>query len=268
MTSNFKLIIEYDGSRFCGWQRQKKDRTVQGEIEKALLTMTGQQVVLNGSGRTDAGVHALGQVANFHCDTRLTADILLKGLNSLLAEDVVIKECRQVPDAFHARFDVKSKRYRYRILNRPIPGALLRQYVWFVRKKLDTGAMRTAIGHIVGRHDFKAFEGSGSPRSSTVRTVMAAGLAEPQSDYLDIEVEAEGFLRYMVRNIVGTLVDVGLAKMTPGDFKAVLQSRSRDRAGITAPPQGLCLIEVRYEEAPAGPASLPGPDIMDAQAAP
>jgi len=247
MTKNFKLIIEYDGTCFSGWQRQKTDRSVQGEIEKALRVMTGQKVVVNGSGRTDAGVHALGQVANFHCDTRLTAAVFLKGLNSLLFEDVVIKDCRQVPDAFHARFDAKRKRYRYRMLNRLIPCALFRQYVWHIRKKLDTGAMRAAMAHIIGRHDFKAFEGSGSPRSSTTRTVMHAGLAETQRDHLDFEIEADGFLRYMVRNIVGTLVDVGLVKISPDDFKAVLRSRDRGRAGITAPPQGLFLVEVKYE---------------------
>lgn len=246
MNRNFKLLIEYDGSRFSGWQRQKNDRTVQAEIEKALMNMTEQKVVLNGSGRTDAGVHALGQVANFHCDTELAPEIFHRGLNSLLPEDIVIKSCDPVPDAFHARFDVKSKIYRYRILNRDLPAAICRQYAWFVRKKLDIKAIRSAIDYIVGEHDFKAFEGAGSPRSSSVRRVMRAGLTREKEDVLVFEIEANGFLRFMVRNIVGTLVDVGLKKIVPKEVEKILLSADRDRAGITAPPQGLFLVEVRY----------------------
>jgi len=247
MRKNFKLIIEYDGSSFCGWQRQKKERTIQAEIEKALMTMTEQPIVLIGSGRTDAGVHALGQVANFHCDTDLTADVFQNSLNSLVAEDIVIKACEEVPDGFHARYDVKSKIYHYKVLNRKIPAAVGRQYAWFIRKKLDTDAMRKAAQALLGRHDFKAFEGTGSPRSTTTRHVIHTDFFKDRSDQLVFEIEANGFLRFMVRNIVGTLVQVGLQKVTPAGFKEILLSRERERAGMTAPPQGLFLIKVKYE---------------------
>jgi len=247
MPKNFKLVLEYDGSAFHGWQRQKNERTVQGEIEKALMTMTGRRISVAGSGRTDAGVHALGQVASFQCDTELSADVFRKGINSLVSADLVVKSCEPAPETFHARFDAKSKTYRYRILNRGTPSALYRRYSWFISKKLNTGAMRGAAGFAIGAHDFKAFEGSGSPRASTVRQVMRAELLEKDCGMVEFEIEAGGFLRFMVRNIVGTLVDVGLGKISPADFKNILLSKDRSRAGITAPPQGLFLVEVKYE---------------------
>ena len=168
----FKLIIEYDGSGFHGWQRQKSDRTVQETIEKALAVMTREKVTVIGSGRTDAGVHALGQVAGFKTGSRLHAEAFLNGLNSLLPDDVVIRACDRMPNSFHARFDVKSKRYRYHILNRTIAPAIGRQFVWSIRKPLNTKAMVAAAAILVGTHDFKAFEGTGSPRNHTIRTVM------------------------------------------------------------------------------------------------
>ena len=247
MQKNFKLTIEYDGSGFCGWQRQKKDRTVQGVVEAAIAAMTGQTVTLIGSGRTDAGVHALGQVANFVCETELTATIFERGLNSLLPEDVIILRCDSVAESFHSRFDAKSKLYQYRILNRELPIAVGRQYCWFIRKRLDRAAMRAAAGHILGTHDFKAFEGAGSPRSSSVRQVLRVQWQEPEPDHLVFEIEADGFLRFMVRNLVGTLVEVGQGKITPEDFRRILLSTDRNQAGATAPPNGLFLIAVKYD---------------------
>jgi tRNA pseudouridine38-40 synthase len=246
MTKNFKITIEYDGSLYHGWQRQKKDCTVQQEIEKALGKMTACKVTLIGSGRTDAGVHAAGQVANFKCDTRLDSEAFFNGLNSLLPDDIIIKDCELVAPQFHARYDAKSKVYQYKILNRNIPAAIGRQYVWFIRKPLDRQSMRIAIAHVLGRHDFKAFEGTGSPRQDTTREVFAAELSEPEGGLLIFEIEANGFLRYMVRNIVGTLADVGLGKITPADFKRILDSRDRSQASATAPGQGLTLIKVTY----------------------
>jgi tRNA pseudouridine38-40 synthase len=246
MTKNFKLIIEYDGSRYHGWQRQKNDRSIQEEIEKALQKMTTNRVTVIGSGRTDAGVHAEGQVASFKCDTRLEPEALLNGLNSLLAEDTVIKVCEQVSSSFHARFDAKSKIYHYKILNRPTPAAIGRQYSWLIRKSLNQDAMRAAISHIIGRHDFKAFEGTGSPRQHTIRQVYSADLIEQQSGLLVFHIEADGFLRYMVRNIVGTLVDVGMQKLTSDDFKSILDSKDRSQASATAPAHGLTLVKVIY----------------------
>ena len=244
--SNFKIIIEYDGTAYHGWQRQKQDSTVQQEIEQALSTMMSGPVTLIGSGRTDAGVHALGQVANFHCETDLTPEVFLKGLNSLLPDDIVIKDCQLVDNSFHARYDAKSKIYHYHLLNRSLPAAIGRQYAWFIRRKLDTAAMRSAASHIVGIHDFKSFEGSGSPRSHTIRNVMAAALAEEEDGSILFEIEADGFLRFMVRNIVGTLVDVGHGKLAPADVKEILESKNRGNASPTAPAHGLFLMEVKY----------------------
>ena len=246
MTKNFKLIIEYDGSRYHGWQRQKNELSIQGEIEVALKTITQKSVTVISSGRTDAGVHAEGQVANFKCDTRLKSEALMNGLNSLLAEDIKIKACEAVDASFHARYDAKSKIYHYKILNRPRPAAIGRQYLWFVRKALNREAMQAAIAHIIGRHDFKAFVGSGSPRQSSIRKVYSADLVAHESGLLLFHIEADGFLRYMVRNIVGTLVDVGLEKLTPHDFKRILDCKDRSQASATAPAQGLTLVKVNY----------------------
>jgi tRNA pseudouridine38-40 synthase len=246
MIKNFKIIIEYDGTRYHGWQRQKKDVTIQGEIEKAIGIMTAKHIVVNGSGRTDAGVHARGQVANFRCETDLSPGVFQKGLNSLLPEDIVVRECRQAEDTFHARYNVKSKIYQYNIFNHPVPPAINRAYVWSIRKPLNIVAMRSVASYIIGSHDFKAFEGAGSPRAQTTRHVMAADLVESDSRLLTFRIEADGFLRFMVRNIVGTLVDVGLGKTLPDEFKQILKSRDRTKAGATAPPSGLCLMEVKY----------------------
>jgi len=246
MAKNFKLIIEYDGTRYHGWQRQKKDRTVQCEIEKALYAMTARQVSLNGSGRTDAGVHAYGQVANFLCETDLAPEIFQKGLNSLLPDDVVIRDCQLIAEAFHARYDVKSKIYQYHILNCNLPKAIGRQYAWFIRRGLDKAAMQSALLHLIGTHDFKAFEGTGSPRSHTTRNVMAAKLTENKDGLIIIMIEADGFLRYMMRNIVGTLVDVGFGKISSADIKDIMASQKRSKAGATAPAHGLFLMKVKY----------------------
>jgi tRNA pseudouridine38-40 synthase len=243
---NFKITIEYDGSAYHGWQRQAADRTIQGEIENALMIMTGDSIAVTGSGRTDAGVHALNQAANFRCDTSLAPEAFLKGLNSLLSDDIVITSCKVVPEKFHARYDVKSKVYDYRILNRLLPAAVSRQYAWHIRKKLDLSAMQEALCCIIGSHDFKSFEGTGSPKASTVRCILNADLIKTDNDYIVLKIEGDGFLKFMVRNIVGTLVDVGLGKITPDDFKQILISKDRNLAGITAPAHGLFLIEVRY----------------------
>jgi len=243
---NFKLVIEYDGGKYSGWQRQKTDRTIQGEIENALMTMTQQKITLIGSGRTDAGVHALGQTANFKCDTTLTCEAFQKGLNSLLPGDIVIKSCAPAPAEFHARFDAKSKAYRYHILNHHLPIAIGRQYTWQIRRPLDTHAMAEASRYFLGTHDFKAFEGTGSPRAHTVRHVTMAQLSVNQDGKITFDIEANGFLRFMVRNIVGTLVDVGMGKLSLKDIPEIFHSRDRGRATETAPAKGLFLISVTY----------------------
>ena len=242
----FKLIIEYDGTDFCGWQRQKNDPTIQGTIEAALQRMTRTAVTLHGSGRTDAGVHALGQCAHFSCPTRLGPQELCKGLNSLLPDAIVIRSCEAVAADFHARFDVRHKTYHYRILNCPQPKAIGRQYAWHIRRPLDLEAMAAGTARLVGRLDFKAFENSGSPRPHTVRHVMDARWRRDDDDHLRFEIRADGFLRFMVRNIVGTLVAVGMGKMRPEAVDTIRRAGDRRRAGTTAPPHGLFLVRVAY----------------------
>jgi tRNA pseudouridine38-40 synthase len=243
---NFKLTIEYDGTAYSGWQRQTDDPTVQAEIEFALAQMTRSKIAVIGAGRTDAGVHALGQVANFRCDTRLAPDAILKGLNSLLPPDIAIRDCCLMPEEFHARFAAKSKRYHYRILNRAARAAVGRDYAWFIHRPLDTRAMGQAAEHLLGRRDFKAFESAGSPRAHSVRHVLHAVWTEAEDQCMTFQIEADGFLRGMVRNIVGTLVAVGLGKLDPQGIDEILSSRDRRRAGVTAPARGLFLVQVYY----------------------
>ncbi len=243
---NFKLIIEYDGTCYHGWQRQKTEQTIQGEIEQALFTISGLKITLTGSGRTDSGVHALGQTANFKCDTHLGPDVFFKALNALLPDDIVIKSCEMVDENFHARFNAKSKTYRYWIYNHSIPKAVGRQYAWFIRHPLNYDAMNMAARLLSGTHDFKAFEASGSPRSGTERTVTKAEMIRSTNHYVCFEIEANGFLRFMVRNIVGTLAEIGLGKRTADEIKDILRSCDRSKAGVTAPAHGLFLIRVEY----------------------
>jgi tRNA pseudouridine38-40 synthase len=246
MIQNFKLTIEYDGSAYCGWQRQKNDPTIQEKIESALFKITSQKIPLKGSGRTDAGVHAYGQVASFSCHTSLTPDVFLKGLNSLIPGDIVIRCCEKVSEDFHARYSAVCKTYAYRILNTMLPVAIGRHYAWHIRQPLDLNAMDDALRYIVGTHDFKAFEGTGSPRNHTVRNMISAALTKTDSEYLTFEFKANGFLRFMVRNLVGTLVDVGVGRLSSEDFNRILQSKDRNQAGATAPPHGLFLMQVEY----------------------
>ncbi len=244
---NFKLTIEYDGGSFHGWQAQPGLPTIQTEIQKVLTLMTRENIVIHGSGRTDAGVHALAQVAHFRSETRISPEQFQVALNQLLPKGIVITECRYVEDWFHARFSAIRKTYRYRILNRSLPMAVGRQYLWHVRHDLDLSAMQDAANQLLGEHDFKAFEGSGSPRVTTVRRIDRAEFSR-EGDLIAFEISANGFLKFMVRNIVGTLVDVGKGKHTTEGLKAILQSKDRQKGGATAPPQGLFLMHVEYPE--------------------
>jgi tRNA pseudouridine38-40 synthase len=243
---NFRITVEYDGTDFHGWQRQLQDRTVQAEIEAAIATMTRQKVTVHGSGRTDAGVHALGQVASFRCKTRLAPEDFLSGLNGLLPADVAVLECREAPEDFHARYSAKSKVYRYHILNRALPSAVERRFCWHVRKPLDPAAMNRGARRLLGTHDFSSFEAAGSPRSHSRRSVLSAGWEKFETDRLCLTLEADGFLRCMVRNITGTLVEVGAGKRQAEDMTRVLASCDRHQAGPTAPAHGLFLVAVHY----------------------
>lgn len=247
LNKNFKIVIEYDGTNFHGWQIQPNRPTIQGEIEKALKIMTTRHVDVHGSGRTDAGVHALAQVATFSCDTKIPAFAFKKGLNSLLPDGIAIHLCREVEEDFHARFSATGKTYEYNILNRQLRPVLGRQYVWHIWQKLDLDKMRKAAKYLIGEHDFKSFEAAGSPRVHTRRIVTDCNVLSHNGENIKIEISANGFLRYMVRNITGTLVQVGLGKFEPVDIKKILDEKKRAAAGMTAPAKGLFLKEVFYQ---------------------
>ncbi len=242
---NFRIVIEYDGTQYHGWQIQPDDISIQGEIQKVIQRITQSGAHVTGSGRTDAGVHAVGQVAHFKAVTAIPPEKFHDALNKMLPDDIVIRECSLADLDFHARFSAKRKTYRYSILNSHIPIAIHRRYYWHIMKKLNVLSMQKAAEHLGGEKDFKAFEGTGSPKKSTIRTIFDACI-ERNADIVLFEVTGSGFLKFMVRNIIGTLVDVGLGKLTPDDFREILLSRDRANASPTAPPQGLCLVHVEY----------------------
>lgn len=249
MKKNFKLTLEYDGTPYSGWQVQNNSITIQGEIERALSLMLNQPIRISGSGRTDAGVHALAQVANFQSDNTSMGEIQLKkGLNSLLKGPIVVHECKEVDEEFHSRYYAREKEYHYFFLNRELPCAVGRNFIWHIRKPLKVSAMEECCKIITGTHDFKAFEGAGSPRSTTVRTIFMAGFerSETENDRFTFKIRGDGFLRFMVRNIVGTLVLAGAGKITPDDFRKILEGKDRNLAGPTAPAKGLFLMRVFY----------------------
>lgn len=252
MTSRtFRLTVAYDGTDFSGWQIQPSQRTVQGTLQQAIKKGTGQVVTVTGSGRTDAGVHALGQVAScrFPAWTAST-DALCKAINSRLPEDVIIHRVEEAPADFHAIRDALGKRYRYQIQVRHQRDPFQHRYRWRLRRVVDLVAMAQAAERVIGHRDFSSFESAGAPRKSSVRDVRDCQIL-PSEDFertghLSVEVEANGFLYNMVRNIVGTLVEVGFGKYTPDWIEEVLTKENRIYAGPTAPPQGLFLKEVYY----------------------
>lgn len=244
---NIRLILEYDGSRYFGWQRQKEDPTIQGVLEEAIHHVTGRLSPLIASGRTDAGVHALHQVCHFKTSSEIPPAALRKGLNALTPGDIYVKDADYVPLDFHARFSAKSKTYEYTVLNRPDPDVFLRAYAWHVSQGLDFEAMKACVAHLRGRHDFASFRSSGSGNINPVREMMRSELYRSDEGRSRFIFEANGFLRHMVRNIVGTIIEVGRGKFTHDEFVEILQAKDRRLAGIKAPARGLCLTKVKYE---------------------
>ena len=238
------ITIEYDGTHFHGWQVQPGLRTVQREMEGALTRMMGSAIRVSASGRTDAGVHALAQVA--HCDVpkMIPPENVALGLNSLLPRDVRVADCGWAPAGFHARFSASGKKYRYLVLNRKTPTALLRNRVWHVRRPLDLEKMREGSLYLVGEKDFFSFRSSGDP-GTTVREMRDISI-QRDGDFVTVLFEANGFLKHMVRNIMGALVEVGSGRMEPVDLKRLLDARSRENAPRKAPARGLTLMEVYY----------------------
>lgn len=275
----FKLTLAYDGAEFSGWQAQPERRTVQGELERAWLEITGETVRLNAAGRTDAGVHAAGQVVSVESATNIPPESLVHALNSKLPDDVAVQLVELIADGFHATHDAKFKRYRYTIYNDPRRPVFARKYAWHIPTPLDVAAMQAGGAHMIGTHDFACFQSVGSERESTVRTIFAIELAatpvaslvpgsargsvcsslgpsvlgrrddpraEPGARIVTIDVEGDGFLYNMVRTIAGTLVEVGRGKRPPKWVAEVIAAKDRCAAGQTAPAHGLCMQWVAY----------------------
>ncbi len=241
-----KLLIEYDGKHYSGWQRQPHQPTIQGIIEEKWKEITGERVHLIGSGRTDAGVHAIGQVAHFKTQSLLPLQAIQKAFNHLLPPDILIKGVEEVEPDFHARKSAKRKVYEYRILNTPLPSVFHHGYVWHIPQPLDWEKVKQATEILIGVHDFSSFRSTGTSTRTAVREVYRAEWRRSKSGLVRFEIEANGFLKQMVRAIVGTLVEVGRGKIGVKDFEAILEARDRRQAGPTAPACGLFLKEVKY----------------------
>ncbi len=241
----FRLTLEYDGALFSGWQVQPDARTVQGELENALARLFGHSITVIGSGRTDAGVHATAQVAHFDTDFARPARDIVRALNALTPSGLSVLAASQVDASFHARYSARYRQYTYRIFQRPEPPALDRDRVWHYSRPLDIAAMDEAAGYLIGNHDFSAFRAASCAAKSPVRTISTLKL-EQNGDLLTITVGANAFLYHMVRNIVGTLVKVGLGDWPPQRMGEVLASRDRKQAAAMAPASGLYLTRVEY----------------------
>ena len=245
---NIKLTIEYDGKDFNGWQKQPNKLNIQGTIEQAIKMITGEDVELNASGRTDAGVHAFGQVANFKTNSQIPIDKFAIAINSRLKKSIVIKKAEEVDERFHSRLNCKRKTYRYIINNSKYGTAIYRNLETHIPQKLDVEKMKEAVKYFEGEHDFKAFRASGTSSKSSVRKIYKAEVKEMPNEKIYIELTGNGFLYNMVRIIAGTLVDVGLGKIEPKEIENIIKSKKRENAGKTLQPQGLYLLNVEYEE--------------------
>lgn len=235
----------YDGSAYHGFQRQKNVITIQESLEESIKTITGEQISITGCGRTDAGVHAAGYVANFYSETKIPLKKLPLAINAYLKDDIRVKKAEYVLDDFHARFSAKKKTYSYKIINSPVSDVFIRNYAWFYPVKLDYDKMQKATKNFVGKYDFAAFMAAGSPVKTTVRTISELSLSMSENT-ITMDITADGFLYNMVRIIAGTLVYCGNNKIEPDNIPMIINSRKRTLAGITAPPEGLTLKEVFY----------------------
>ena len=246
MTRNIKLIIEYEGTNYSGWQIQPGSNTIQDEIQNAIKTVTNEDVTLCAAGRTDAGVHAIGQVANFKTNTSIPVSSIPKALNSVLPYDIVIISADEVDLDFNARRSSKGKVYKYLIYNQPFPSAIYRRFSWHFRHKLDIETMQKGASLLEGRMDFSSFRASGCTAKHAVRRVFNIDITKDEGGVVAIKVHGQAFLRHMVRIIAGTLVDLGRDKITLNDIKDIIEARDRTKAGMTAPAKGLFLKEVCY----------------------
>ena len=248
MLKNYKIIISYDGTRYDGWQKQDNtDHTIQGKLETLLSRMAGTEISVHGSGRTDAGVHALGQTANFRMDTDLSEEELFMAVNGYLPEDIAVLNLKAASDRFHSRLSAVGKVYRYRLYVGKGKPVFERKYVWQLSEIPDMDRMRRAAGYFIGQHDFKAFCGNRRMKKSTLRCIRRIDVEQsPDGREIDLTFEGNGFLQNMVRILTGTLVECGLGLLEPEEMEEILQSKERNRAGRMAPAKGLTLMEVKY----------------------
>jgi tRNA pseudouridine38-40 synthase len=241
-----KLVLEYDGTCYAGWQRQPDHPTIQESIERAIRQVSHATVSVIGAGRTDSGVHALGQVASFRTDSEWSASNWMRALNAVLPNDIAVRSSAIMDDLFHAQHDAKGKLYAYRILHRQARPTVDRAFVWHIYRPLDEAAMQQAATTLIGSQDFSSFEGSLTDNSNPICHLQRLAVIR-HDDQITIEAYSDRFLKHMVRAIVGTVVEVGLGKRTPDSLTEVLKARDRCAAGQTAPPHGLCLMRVDYD---------------------
>lgn len=244
---NIKLTIMYDGKDFNGWQKQPNKLNIQGTIEKVLSEMTGEEIELNASGRTDAGVHSFGQVANFKTNSKIPIEKFPIAINSKIKKSIVITNAEEVEERFHSRYNCKRKTYRYVIDNSEFPTPMYRYLEYHIPNKLNIEAMKNAVKYFEGEHDFKAFKSSGTSSKSSVRTIYKAEVKKAENNRIYIELTGNGFLYNMVRIISGTLVEVGLGRIKPEEIKNIIESKDRHKAGKTLPAHGLYLMNVNYK---------------------
>ncbi len=242
--NNIKLVIEYDGTNYDGWQQQKSGKTIHQTLNKAIVKVVNEEITLLGAGRTDAGTHAMGQVANFETQSNIPLFNLAQAINYYLPKDIVVKSAHKMPEKFHSRYSAKSKVYRYTIFNSKTRSAIGRNYCHYYATDLNIEKMQKASKALIGKHDFSTFK-SKSEVVSSVRTIKKLEIKK-KGEYLFFTIEADGFLYKMVRAIVGTLLEVGRGKMTIGKFKETVKSGIRSKAGNTVPAHGLCLLRVKY----------------------
>ena len=244
---NIKLTIEYDGKDFNGWQKQPNKPNIQGSIEYAIEQITGEKVELNASGRTDAGVHAFAQVANFKTNSNINIEKFPIAINSKIKKSIRIIDAEEVDEKFHSRLSCKQKTYRYVINNSKFSSAIYRNFETHIPYKLDISKMQKAVKYFEGEHDFKAFKASGTSSKSSVRKIFTAEVIKCENNRIYIELTGNGFLYNMVRIIAGTLVDVGTGKISPEEIPNIISDGSREKAGKTLPPNGLFLVDVKYK---------------------
>ncbi len=249
MKRNIKIILEYDGTNYHGWQSQAGSgkATIQETLEHAIKDLTKETIVTYSSGRTDAGVHAFGHVANFSTSKIMPPEAWAPALNHFLPHDIRVLSSEEVPADFHARYSASGKTYKYVILNRHAPSALYRNRAWHIDHKLNLSAMRRGAEDLVGKHDFSAFRGAGCGAKTAIRNITLLSVRK-KGEVIEILIEADAFLMYMARNIVGSLVEVGLGRFKAEEMKQILASKDRTMAGRTAPPYGLYLVEVYYRK--------------------